>query len=64
MSYCLCCNSLLVRQISHSEVYLYCPDCRQAMPEAKSSVVNHPYSWLSETLSKSLVSKSLVLANR
>lgn len=44
MSYCICCNSPLLRHIRHGEVYWYCPDCRQEMPEADSNVVDHSES--------------------
>ncbi|MEO0348590.1 MAG: hypothetical protein AAF282_00915 [Cyanobacteria bacterium P01_A01_bin.15] len=42
MSYCLCCNSSLLRHVRQGEIYLYCPDCRQAMPESAGLVVTHP----------------------
>lgn len=55
MSYCLCCNSSLLRHIRHSEVYLYCPDCRQEMPETDSDVVRQAYSVLNVAMSKPLM---------
>lgn len=55
MSYCLCCKSSLLRHIRHGEIYLYCPDCRQAMPEGAKSAVSHAYSGLSEVLWRPLV---------
>ncbi len=55
MSYCLCCNSSLLRHIRHGEVYLYCPDCRQAMPEAGSRVVNQAYAVLKAARGGALV---------
>lgn len=54
MSYCICCNSSLLRHIRHGEVYWYCPDCRQEMPEADSSVVTRSDSTLSTILFRPL----------
>lgn len=31
MSYCLCCNSCLLRHFRHGEVHWFCPSCRQDM---------------------------------
>lgn len=55
MSYCICCNSSLLRHIRHGEVYWYCPDCRQEMPEADSSEVIQSDSTLSTILFRPLV---------
>ncbi|MEM7793308.1 MAG: hypothetical protein AAF579_02520 [Cyanobacteria bacterium P01_C01_bin.118] len=55
MSYCLCCNSSLLRHIRHGEVYLYCPDCRQEMPEMDNGVVRQAYSVLNAAIRKPLV---------
>lgn len=54
MSYCLCCNSSLLRHIRHGEIYLYCPDCRQAMPEATDTESNRAYSVLNTALLRPL----------
>ncbi|MEL7036844.1 MAG: hypothetical protein AAFO04_14655 [Cyanobacteria bacterium J06592_8] len=32
MNNCPCCSSTLLRHIRHSEVYWYCPHCREEMP--------------------------------
>ncbi|MGB0561218.1 MAG: hypothetical protein ACPGVO_05385 [Spirulinaceae cyanobacterium] len=37
MSYCLCCNSSLLRHFQDKTLYWYCPSCHQAMPEATHS---------------------------
>ena len=56
MSYCICCNSSLLRHIRHGEIYWYCPDCRQDMPEADSSEVTQSgSSALSTVLLRPLV---------
>ncbi|MGD1853672.1 MAG: hypothetical protein ACFB2W_05410 [Leptolyngbyaceae cyanobacterium] len=55
MSYCLCCNSSLLRHIRHGEVYMYCPDCRQEMPEMDSDVVKQAYSILYRAMMKPLI---------
>lgn len=54
MSYCICCNSSLLRHIRHGEVYLYCPDCRQEMPESNSCVVSQSDSMLNTALFRPL----------
>ncbi len=56
MSYCICCNSSLLRHVRHGEVYMYCPECRQEMPEAESltTTVNLSPSLLDQVLFKSL----------
>ncbi|MDV3348942.1 hypothetical protein SPB21_09110 [Leptothoe sp. ISB3NOV94-8A] len=55
MSYCICCNSSLLRHIRHGEVYLYCPDCRQEMPEADSCGADEVHAVLSNMLFRPLV---------
>lgn len=55
MSYCLCCNSSLLRHIRHGEVYMYCPDCRQEMPEADGYVDRQAYSLLNVAMMKPLI---------
>ena len=47
MSYCLCCNSSLLRHVRHGEIYLYCPECRQEMPEASNDTTEESPSILS-----------------
>lgn len=55
MSYCICCNSSLLRHIRHGEVYLYCPDCRQEMPKADGCEgVHQPPAMLSTVLFRPL----------
>ena len=50
MSYCICCNSSLLRHIRHGGVYWYCPDCRQDMPEADSDTVSQSDSSVLSTI--------------
>lgn len=38
MSYCLCCCSSLLQHVHRGNLYWYCPNCRQEMPEAKARV--------------------------
>ena len=55
MSYCLCCNSSLLRHIRQGEVYLYCPDCRQEMPGTDSCIARQAYSVLNAAARKPLL---------
>ncbi|WP_071809983.1 hypothetical protein [Lyngbya aestuarii] len=32
MNNCPCCSSTLLRHIRHSQIYWYCPHCKQEMP--------------------------------
>ncbi len=32
MNNCPCCSSILLRHIRHSQIYWYCPHCKQEMP--------------------------------
>lgn len=51
MSYCLCCNSELLRHVRYGgKVYLYCLRCRQEMPESTNCRVSRAYSALSKGL--------------
>lgn len=53
MSYCLCCNSSLLRHVRHGGIYLYCPECRQEMPEASNDTVEESPSILSTLIFRS-----------
>ncbi|MEM1252557.1 MAG: hypothetical protein AAGI69_08990 [Cyanobacteria bacterium P01_H01_bin.21] len=60
MSYCICCNSSLLRHIRHGEVYWYCPDCRQDMPEVDSCTTSQSDSSI---ILSTILLKPLVLAD-
>lgn len=32
MNHCPCCSSTLLRHIRHSQIYWYCPHCKEEMP--------------------------------
>jgi len=38
MSHCLCCHNTLLRHIRQSQVYWYCPNCHQEMPQATATL--------------------------
>ncbi len=39
MGHCLCCTGKLLRHIRHQDVYWYCPNCRQSMPDTRGLLV-------------------------
>lgn len=38
MSYCICCHHSLLRHIRHSDVYWFCPNCWQEMPDLNTTM--------------------------
>lgn len=49
---CPCCSGLLLRHIGHGEVYWYCQNCRQEMPDqwAKHSSAVFPLDQVSRSV--------------
>lgn len=48
MVVCLCCHSTLLRYVRHSEVYWFCPNCWQEMPNVEISAIGNPLKAYSE----------------
>ena len=48
MVVCLCCHHLLLRCVRHRDVYWFCPNCWQEMPNIEISAAGNPLKAYSE----------------
>ena len=48
MVVCLCCHNSLLRYVRHSDVYWFCPNCWQEMPNVETSAIGSPLKAYSE----------------
>jgi hypothetical protein len=44
MNNCPCCSSTLLRHVRHSQIYWYCPHCKQEMPNLGDWINNQAFS--------------------